>query len=145
METLHIFALGEDFDVDAFLPTTTLAIARVWRRGELRGHPDFIQDAYPNSGVAIALSPTQEALSLWEQDNLATEYLEHHAEQLKQLGTYPGVTAFTLALQENIVLERGLQGFAESFSLRLMWFALKIGIKPQVYVNLDWSQVDDEL
>ena len=127
-------------DVDAFLPTTSLTITKVWRRGDLRGHPAFIQDSYPHNGVVIDLSPS-ETLSLCEQDRIATEYLEHNEEQLKHIAKFPGVETFTLALQSHVLLKPGLIGWAESFSLRLLYFALRIGISPNVYVNLDWSEL----
>src|SRR5689334_6667779 len=101
MEKLQIFAFGKAFDVDAFLPTTSLGIARVWRLGDLRGHPLIIQDTCSHSGVVIEIGAS-ETLSLNEQDTLATEFLEKNEEQLKHLVKYPGVEVVTLALQDHV-------------------------------------------
>ncbi|MEX2171256.1 MAG: hypothetical protein WD851_18190 [Pirellulales bacterium] len=144
MNHFKLFAHGEEFDVDAFLAVTPLTIDRTWRRGDLRGHPEFIQDRHPTSGVEICLGPGR-TLSDGEQDRIAAAFLEVNEDALKALAQFPGVTIFILGLHHYVELMPNVVGFCMSPSARLMYFALRVGLTPTFYVDLDRKDFDDEV
>ena len=130
-----IFAHGNNFDVDAYLKGASLKFERIWRRGDLRGCPEFIQDKHPTSGVEKVLGDGR-GLDMDGQDRIATSFLEEHEQALTELSRFPGVDTFILGLHYRIDLTPGLRGFCMSASAGLMYFALRTGISPTFYVEL---------
>ena len=141
MNHFTLFAHGDDFDVDAYLRTTKLTFDKVWRRGDLRGCSDFIQDKHPTSGVEKALGCGWE-IPIYEQDQIATDFLEANEEALKHLAQFPGVDTFILGLHRRVDLTSSVCGFCMSASPRLMYVSLRIGIDLTFYVRLE--RTDDE-
>ena len=86
---LQLIASGRDFDVDAFLSTTTLACDRVFRRGE-RATEFF-------SGFTATLGDASE-LSYDQQVRAAVEFITKHREQLTHLMKWPGVANVEIGL-----------------------------------------------
>jgi hypothetical protein len=138
-----IFAHGDNFDVDACLKGTSLKFDRIWRRGDLRGFPDFIQDKHLTSGVEKVLGDGR-VLAMDEQDRIATRFLEEHEQALTELSRFAGVDTFILGLHYRIDLTPDLRGFCMSASEGLMYFALRTGISPTFYVELVLSEDCEE-
>lgn len=143
MNFFTLFAHGIHFDVDAYLKVTSLSFNKVWRRGDLRGNPEFIQDQHQTSGVLIVLGSGLE-LPIDDQDRIAVGFLEAHEEALKHLAQYPGADYFILGLHNRVELTPDLRGFSMSASPRLMAVALRIGIDLTFYVDLDRKDLEDE-
>jgi hypothetical protein len=100
----ELFALGEDFDVDAYLRATPLSFDSVWRRQE---------GGLPTSGVGMLLGNGAE-IPLMDQQRLAIQFLASNRDALRELARFHGITSFTLGLQYNIKLTAGLLGFCMS-------------------------------
>ena len=85
-------AAGRDFDVDAFLATSTLKPCRVYRCGERR-----LASMPPSeeSGLNIPISDAGFA-EFPKQVAEATEFLQTQAEEIRCLATFPGVEGVTL-------------------------------------------------
>ena len=143
MNHFTLFAHGESFDVDAYLRVTSLTFDSVWRRGDLRGCAQFIQNKHPTSGVRKELGCGWE-LPIHEQDRIATDFLATNEVALKHLAQFPGVDTFILGLHYRIALTPGVCGFCMSASPRLMNFALRIGIDPTFYVDLDRKDLNGD-
>jgi len=134
-----VFALGEDFDVDAFKATSSMVPSHIWRRGEPkkgRGSP------YPTSGIAFEIGDGQ-VVPFLKQDDLAIAFLKAHRDQLKALGQFPGVTNFTVGLQYSAEAQRNLVGFSMGVSSLLMWHLLDIGCTLTHYVWLQYADLED--
>ena len=135
----RIFALGEDFDVDAYQNKGTMAVSRVWRRGEPkrgRGSP------YPTSGIEYEIGDGN-VLSFFEQERLAVEFIKAHRDELVTLGQFPGVTHFTLGLQYSKVAQGNLVGFSLGVSPCLMWHLLDIRCSLTNYVWLQYPEAEE--
>ena len=143
MNHFTLFAHGDDFDVDAYLESTSLNFDKVWHRGDLRGCAEFIQDQHLTSGVEKELGRGWE-IPIHNQDQIATDFLEANENALKQLAQFPGVDTFVLGLHYRIELTLDICGFCMSTSARLMYFALRIGIDPTFYVDLDRKDFVDD-
>jgi len=125
-----VFALGDEFDVDAFVASGSMVPTYVWRRGESRrGGRTF----YPNSGVAFEIADGN-SVPFLQQEDIAIAFLKAHRDALKALRLYPGVTHFTLGLQYSENAQRNLVGFSISTSPSLMWHLLDIGLCLTNYV-----------
>lgn len=129
----RLFAVGDDFDVDAYLPTTILEFDTVWRRGDIRGC-EYFHDRYPTSGIAKSLG---DGLTLTpdEQDDLAIEYLKHNVEPLRELAVFPGVETVRLGLHWKIDNSPGIISTAVRLSPQLMLYALKARVEPLIYLH----------
>lgn len=125
-ERLHIFAHGEALDVDALLAKSTL-------------HPDFVwrRKAPLTSGVEFVLGDGR-AISLFEQENIAINYLRAHRDELRTIGAFRGVDTFILGLVYVARLEDGVTGVALDWPPELMTSALDAGITPIHYIKYDW-------
>jgi hypothetical protein len=123
----ELFALGDDFDVNTYLASTSLAFDNVWHRRE---------SSRPTSGVGKRLGDGA-LVPLDEQQRIAVEYLSTNRDALCELGKFPGVTTFVLGLQYNIEVGEGLRGFCVGPSPTLMWHALDVGIHPIFYIALN--------
>lgn len=143
MNFFTLFAHGENFDVDTYLKCAPLAFDKVWRRGDLRGRLEFIQDMHPTSGVEKFLGRGWE-LSTDEQDLIARDFLEANEESLRLLAQFPGVEVFILGLQCRIELTPGLRSFCMSASPSLMCLSARIGIVLTFYVDLDRKGLEED-
>ena len=135
MNAFRLFAHGREFDVDAFLATTTLRPDHVWHRGDQR-RDACVESRHPTSGVEYELGDGR-TLTLPEQEKIAIEYLSANQEALRVLAKWPGVTTFILALQYQLELGPGTFGFTIRPSALLMEHALAVGVSPTFYVWLD--------
>jgi hypothetical protein len=142
MNHFTLFAHGENFDVDKYLHATPLRFDKLWRRGDLRGCPGFMQDVHPTSGIEKQLGPGWE-LPYWEQDEIASRFLEANEDELRRLGQFPGVDTFILGLHYRIELTPNTCGFCMSASPKLMELAIRLGIDLTFYVDLDRKDFDD--
>ncbi len=77
----RVFAHGDDFDVDAYLRTSTLDPDRVWRRRS---------NGIQTSGVAFGLGNGL-SLTIFEQERIAIKFLKEHRDALRTLAHYAGV------------------------------------------------------
>jgi hypothetical protein len=140
MNEFRLFAHGVDFDPDAYMASTPLKFDGAWRKGE-SGH-----DHPKSSGVFKVLGDGRK-VPLFEQEEIAIEFLSANREALKSLAKYPGVTTFILGLQYHIELDPATIGFCMGPSALLMWHCLDIGVSPYFYVSLDrrreWEREQD--
>ena len=119
-ERFHIFALGETFDVDAFLAQSSL-------------HPDFVWRRLgngPTNGWEILLGDSDKA-TLREQEAIAVNYLREHRDELRALASFPGVEALNLGLVYRVGPNQ--LGFCLGPSRALMISALDSGVRPNYY------------
>ncbi|PYQ25184.1 MAG: hypothetical protein DMF81_03240 [Acidobacteria bacterium] len=88
-------AIGEEFDVDAFLATSPLRPDAVYRKGESvpgasgRGRPPLA------SGFHLAVGPAG-LDDLTGQVREALAFLDEHEDELRRLNGFAGVDALTL-------------------------------------------------
>lgn len=122
-ERFHIFALGESFDVDAFLARSTLHPSFVWRK----------MGNGPTNGLELLLDD-RSGINLGEQEKIAIEYLKEHREELRLLATFPGVDALNLGLVYRVTLN--VTGCCLGPSRALMIHALDSGVSPNYYVTI---------
>jgi hypothetical protein len=135
MNEFKLFAHGEEFDVDAFLASTTLRPDSVWRRGDQRRYYSCIESRYPTSGVEFVLGDGL-TVPFWKQEQIAVAYLKDHCDELRALARFPGV-AFVLALQYRTAFESNVIALSLSSSVKLMWHCLDVGCELVFYVTLD--------
>ena len=135
MNEFQIFAHGEEFDVDAFLATTTLRPSYVWRRGDQKRYACG-ESSHPTSGIEFFLGDGQQT-PLFEQERIAIEYLSENREALTALARYPGVATFILRLQFHMDLDVATIAFCVRPSPRLMWNVLDVGMELDFCVTLD--------
>jgi hypothetical protein len=122
-ERLHIFALGESFDVDAFLAQSTLCPSFVWRK----------MGNGPTNGLELLLDD-RESIKLPEQEKIAIDYMREHREELRLLATFPGVEALNLGLVYRVT--PNVTGCCLGPSRALMFHALDSGVRPNYYVTI---------
>ena len=132
MSFFRLFALGDDFDVDAYVKTSPLEFDRVWHRSDPK--PGGI-GRYANSGLQIELGDGRD-LAIDEQDRIAAEFIEAHEQPLRELSDFEGVTHVTLVLHFFIEAAPDLVSTTVSPSFRLMHFALRAAVSPRYYVEL---------
>jgi hypothetical protein len=146
MNDFHLLAHGEAFDVDAFLATTTLRPAFVWRRGDQRQSACF-ESRHPTSGIELDLGDGL-SVPLSEQEGIAIAYVQEHRDELRALGQLPGVQWFILSLQYIFKLDPCTVGFWVDPSRPLMRHCLDIGVHLTYHVRLDrrreWESEDAE-
>jgi hypothetical protein len=130
MNHFRLFAIGEAFDVDAFLAKTTLRPDAVVRRGTPRRF-----GKHPKSMFDIVLGDGQ-SLSLSEQEEIAVSFLKANREELRQLAAFPGIEAFVLGIQDVPDFDESVVGFCITPSADLMWHALDVGVALTYYVSL---------
>jgi hypothetical protein len=135
MNEFRLFAHGEEFDVDAFLASTSLRPDYVWRRGDQRRYA-CVESSHPTSGVEFVLGDGL-TTPLPEQEASAIAYLEAHRDDLRALASSPGVDTFILGLQYRTALKSNVIGFALGLSAQLMSHCLDVGCEPVHYVTLD--------
>lgn len=138
MNEFRIFAHGEEFNIDAFLETTTLRPDYVWRRGDLRRY-SCIGSTHPTSGVEFVLGDGR-VVPFLEQEEIAIAYLKAHRNELVVLAQFAGVETFNLGLQYVCELTKNTLGFCIGPSDLLMAHALDVGVSPTYYVTLDRRQ-----
>lgn len=138
MNHFTIFAHGESFDVDSFLSETSLVMNHVWRRNDRRRHP-FVDSKYLTSGIEIELGDGF-IIPFLEQERIAIKYIKANKNELRIIGTFPGVNTFILGLQYILKVDSNIVGFSMGPSAELMKIALEIGLIPNYYVTIDHSR-----
>jgi hypothetical protein len=116
---LHLFALGEAFDVDTFLAESKL-------------HPDYVWRQWgngPANGLAFLLEGQK--IPLPRQEQIAINYLAANRDELRRLVKFPGVEAVNLGMVYYCSPEA--VGFCVGPSPKLMWHALDTGVNPNYY------------
>jgi len=134
MNQFTIYALGEDFDVDAYVAQSSLRFERVWHRGD-QLPTTCITAGYKSNGCSHELGDGFE-LPIWEQEAIADEFLRENGEGLRELRATLGVTALNLGLLYPVVRDEGLVGFCMGPSLSLMWAAVSAHVELTYYVEL---------
>jgi hypothetical protein len=117
------WAQGEEFEVDAFLISSSLLPDNVLHRGEspLTKHPER---KYPRSGFMIEVSETWGDLKPQIVD--AIEFLKENELELSRLSTYPGVTK--LCLDFPYERRKGAVTQTDSLPAELLLLAGQLGI-----------------
>ncbi len=132
MNHFAIFAHGHAFDVDAYLQATKLDFDYVWRRGEPKLY-SCLGTPNTTSGVEKVLGPG-ERITMHEQERIAIDFIVANRDELRKLGTWPGVDVFTIGLQYQLTLAQDVRGFYLGSSTLLMERALEIGAEIGFYV-----------
>jgi hypothetical protein len=122
-ERFHIFALGETFDVDAFLARSSLRPDFVWRQ----------MGNGPTNGLEILLGDVDRT-TLQQQEEIAVNYLSAHRDELRCLASFPGVEALNLGLVYRVGPNQ--LGVCLGPSRALMISALDSGVRPNYYVTI---------
>jgi hypothetical protein len=122
-EQLRLFAVGEAFEVDAFLAESKLRPDYIWSR----------QGNNPSSGVAFLLGDGQ-TLSSVRQEEIAIDFLTEHRDELRALAQFPGVRTLNCGLV--YFASANAVGFCVGPSLQLMARALDARVTPVYYINL---------
>jgi len=135
---VRVYALGEDFDVDAFMKVCFIAPSLVWRRGEPKGGGASF---YPTSGIAFNLGDAR-TIPFPQQEGIAVAFFKAHRDDLKALGQFPGVTHFTLGLQHSTKFSGESFGCCMWASPWLMWHLLDVGCSLSNYVSAE--RIDEE-
>jgi hypothetical protein len=133
---LRLFALGEKFDVDAYLANAPLQFNEVWRVGDYVCGGGVIQ----SNGVEIYLDEGNRTLV--QQDRIAVEFISTHREALRELGAFSGVEAFILGLYLNI--PAGFWGTVASLSFELTRYSLDLGIELKLYIDREWDEFNSK-
>ena len=133
MNHFRLFAHGPAFDPDAYLATTSLKFDGVWHKGE-------VQPNHPKSSGVFKVLGDGSTVPIFEQEQIAIDYLTTNREALKMLAREPGITTFVLGLQYTVKLEEAVISLTVSPSIPLMSVALDIGIAPTYYVILEREQ-----
>ena len=123
----RVFAHGEDFDVDAYLRTSTLHPDRVWRRRS---------GGIQTNGVVFDLGDGR-SIGILDQERIAIKFLKEHTDALRTLGHYAGVETFILGLQRVCKVAEPHDGFCLSPSQELLWHTLDIGVQLVFYGSFD--------
>lgn len=124
-ERLHVFAVGESFDVDAFLAQSAFRPSFVWRWRKMgKG---------PTNGLEMLLDE-RKIIKLREQEKIAIDYMKKHREELRSLAAFPGVEALNLGLVYRIA--PNVRGCCLGPSRALMLHALDSGVSPNYYVTI---------
>lgn len=134
MNDFHILAHGEEFDVNAFLATTTLRPDLVWRRGDQRSACS--KSRHSTSGFQLSLGDGL-SVSLWDQEKMALAYLQDNQEELRSLRLCPGLKFLILSLNYFFKLDPSTVGFWVDPSRPLMRHCLDIGVHLTYHVRLD--------
>jgi hypothetical protein len=121
----RIFALGKNFDVEAYLETASAPIQfdDIW-------HID--PPTYLNSGIEKALGGDR--LTIDVQERIACVFLEENMRELTELSRFPGVDSVNLALYYRVELWLGWT-FLVVPPPKLMSLTLKAGVQPNYYVQ----------
>lgn len=122
-ERFHIFALGETFDVDAFLAQSSLRPDFVWRQ----------MGNGPTNGLEVLLGDADK-ITLRQQEEIAVSYLREHRDELRVLASFPGVEALNLGLIYRVAPNH--LGFCLGPSRALMISALDSGVSPNYYGSI---------
>ena len=122
-ERFHVFTLGESFDVDSYLATSTLRPDFVWRR----------MGNGPTNGFEILLGDAQ-VTNLVNQEKIAISYLKEHRNDLRALAQFPGVEALNLGLVYHVKHES--IGFVIGPPNELMHCALDACVSPLYYLTI---------
>jgi hypothetical protein len=110
-------AIGTSFDVDGFLKESALPADPAFRRGEPRisGHPEGPKRSA--SGFNVPISDAE----IDDQVSAAMDFLNEHEEELRRLGSFPGVEEVCLDFGVRRRAEEGVQ--SELFPAGLLWRA----------------------
>lgn len=135
MDEFRFFALGESFDVGAFLAKCPLEPSYVWRKGEKKRY-SCIGTPYPTSGLEFRIG-NRDKYSFYDQQGLAIAFIETHRDVLSELSAFPGVTHSTLGLEYPVRLEENFLGFSISASTRLMRLLIEVGFGLTHYVAIE--------
>lgn len=119
-ERFHIFALGETFDVDAFLAQSSLRPDFIWQR----------MGNGPTNGLEILLGDADK-ITLLHQEEIAVNYLKENRDELRVLASFRGVEALNLGLVYRVGPND--LGFCLGPSRALMISALDSGVRPNYY------------
>lgn len=136
MNELRVFAHGESFNPDAYLKTAPIQFDGAWQKGE-NDHD------HPKSSEVFKVLGDGQKLIIFQQQEVAIEYLFANRDALRALAQQPDITTFVIGLQYHIKLEQDIKGFCMSPLPLLMELALDIGIDITFYVTLDRPQVCD--
>jgi hypothetical protein len=143
----RLFAHGKEFDVDAFLATTTLRPDYVWRRGDRRrGYEDIAGlPGHPTSGVEFVLGGGRKILYP-EQEEIAVAFIAANRDGLRALGEFPGADHYILMFHYEAEFDRDRESIGGTVwaSRRLMWHALDIGCHVDFALTLRRVGGEDE-
>lgn len=125
-ERFHIFAVGKDFDVDAFLARSMLDPDYIWRPHGGRH----------SSGLEVLLG--RQRLPVIQQEEIAINYLKAKRDELRSLARFPGVEAVNLGLPYYIPLHAS--GYCLGPPAELTYRALEAEVTPLYYCTLQSGQ-----
>lgn len=112
-------AVGTAFDVDSFLGNSQLSGAAVFRRGEpkLPGSPQGSKRSASGFNVGVSKAGFDD---LGAQIQDATRFLREHEDELRRLGSFPGVEEVCLDFG---IRRRDVPAQRDVFPADLLWQA----------------------
>jgi hypothetical protein len=110
-------AIGSDFDVDAFLKDSEFTGVTVFHRGEprLAGGPPDAKRRASGFNVSIGVAGLDD---LAAQIQEAKRFLRQHADELRRLGSFPGVEEVCVDFG---IRRRDVAAQSEVFPADLLW------------------------
>lgn len=112
-------AIGTAFDVDAYLQDSRLVPTPIFRRGEPRlpGQPDGPKRGASGFNVVVSDASVND---LAAQVRDALRFLGEHEDDLRRLGSYPGVEEMCL---DFAIQRRDVVAQSDLFPAELLWQA----------------------
>jgi hypothetical protein len=141
MNHFALFVHGSQFDPDWAVKLLGSVSCQTWRKGEPKAPGCEPADPYQTSGVRVELGDGS-ALSYWEQERIAVEFLKAHEALLRALGASPQSEYFVVGIERRIQCTESTYGFCVGFSSELMSHALAVGAEPTAYIVLERFEGD---
>ncbi len=122
-------AQGKAFDVDGYLSTVRFSASKTWHVGDLLSGDRKID----TNGFFVTLG-TSSRLNLRDQQEVATEFLVNHRDELHENNGRFEIEQFFLMLQLNAEVDRCTTGFYVQVSRQLLSLTLPLKIDVLTYV-----------
>jgi hypothetical protein len=135
--SVYFRAIGDNFDVEAFLAGSSLEPDDIFHRGE----PGSIVRTKPLSGSGFCIQISEGFGRLHEHTDAATDFLREHELELARLQQYPGVIVMLLDFGYDRRPEAAVQCDRLPHELLALAGSLGIGIELSLYPAPDESEV----
>ncbi len=137
-----IRAAGKDFDVDAFLATSSLppsCMGGIGRKGELRSKHRPQRGCLEESSLTVEASGADfHEVNLQVEETVA--FLRSHCEQIQKLQQFHGVERFWLDFGVAPKKHLAAEGFFLPHDLILLASSLRLGIELTHYYMIDEAE-----
>jgi hypothetical protein len=136
-------AFGKDFDVDAFIATSTLLVDTLWRKGERRFPMSLTNVALNETSGLRLLASNAEFSELSKQIDESIVYLRTNHDALKSLGFAAGVDGAVLDFGAEIY-PPGWSSFIFPPALLSLAGSANVSLGLSVYPTDDEEDTDED-